>query len=129
MTKKVKLLIVFFISLLLVVVIIFKGDRELISEKFENITKEEVKPTWNIPEWAKERCDSHFIVLRCNINLFMEIDQQVVVDKYGNYRDYNGNYLARACGPYQSSECDFYDENCDNLNDMENKIICNKEYW
>ncbi|MCK4799484.1 hypothetical protein KAS31_00725 [Candidatus Parcubacteria bacterium] len=117
------------ILVVLVIVVSWKDMRREIIKNYTEITKEsveQVEPVWDIPEWAKEKCNDHFIVFRCNINLFMELDYLPVVDRYGNYRDYNGNYLIKACGTQKSSECDFYDRICGELKE---KIICNEEHW
>ena len=123
------ILILVGILIVLVIVISWKDIKREIIKNYTEITKEpveQVEPTWDIPEWAKEKCDDRFIVFRCDINLFMELDYSLVVDRHGNYRDYNGNYLIKACGTQKSSKCDFYDRICGELKE---RIICNKEHW
>ncbi len=119
-----------FIVIILMVVIVFiflvSEERTSKNNSENNIIITNVDPKWDTPKWAKERCANSYIVVRCGIDLFMEIYHRTVVDRNGRYRDYNGNYLTKSCGFNQSSECDFYDSNCDNL---EAKIICNEEYW
>ncbi len=125
--KLMKLCLILIVMLIVVIVIVSASDiKREITKRYIEYTRERVEPKWDIPEWAKERCNSHYVVARCNINLFWETDYSLIVSRSEDYRDYNGEYLAEGCGPRKDSKCDYYEEICGDYDIS--KIICNYEH-
>lgn len=119
MSKRVKLLLVFiglFLVLLLVAIMTSKHNRELISEKFENITRKKIEPTWDYPKWVIDECKSseknpymRNMIYRCEKDLFSV--GGAMVDSGFWYVDYNGKRLTKNCHEKEAL-CEIYDRKC-----------------